>query len=127
MRFLKHLQRTSLLLHLVDIAPLDGITDPVVDAHAIVNELKKHDQTLYEKPRWLILNKIDMIENPEQVAADFVRDYGWDGPVFALSAINGNGCKPLTYAIMDHMDAMKKEAEKEAEKASHEPVTPIQT
>lgn len=128
-RFLKHLQRTSLLLHLVDIAPLDGITDPVVDAHAIVNELKKHDQELYEKPRWLILNKVDMVEDPEQVAADFVKKYDWDGPVFALSAINGNGCKPLTYAIMDHMDAVKLQQEEliaeEAEKASHEPVTPI--
>ncbi|MEE9332292.1 MAG: GTPase ObgE [Methylophilaceae bacterium] len=113
-RFLKHLQRTSLLLHLVDIAPLDGITDPLVEAKAIVNELKKHDQTLYEKPRWLVLNKMDMVEDPDQVAAAFVKDYDWDGPVFVISAINGNGCKALTYAIMDYLDEVKLQAEEEA-------------
>lgn len=122
-RFLKHLQRTSLLLHLVDIAPWDGVTDPLAEAKAIVNELKKHNETLYEKPRWLVLNKVDMIEDAEQVAADFVKDFGWDGPVFAISAINGNGCKALTYAIMDHMDAVRLQAEEKNEKASHEPVT----
>ncbi len=125
-RFLKHLQRTSLLLHLVDIAPLDGITNPLEEAEAIVNELKKHDQALYEKPRWLVLNKVDMVEDAEKVAADFVKNYGWDGPVFAISAINGKGCKALTYAIMDHMDKMRMQIKEEAEKASHEPVTPIQ-
>jgi GTPase len=106
-RFLKHLARTSLLLHLVDIAPLDGVTDPVEEARAIVNELKKHDETLYEKPRWLVLNKVDMVENPEQVLKEFVKDFDWDGPVFAISAINGNGCKPLIYAIMEHMEATR--------------------
>jgi GTPase len=106
-RFLKHLTRTSLLLHLVDVAPLDGVTDPVAEAKAIANELKKHDEMLYEKPRWLVLNKIDMVEDPEKVSADFVKAFNWDGPVFAISAINGNGCKQLTYAIMEHMDAMK--------------------
>ena len=106
-RFLKHLARTSLLLHLVDIAPLDGVTDPVAEAKAIVNELKKHDETLYEKPRWLVLNKVDMLENPEEVVKAFVKDFEWDGPVFAISAINGNGCKQLTYAIMEHMEALR--------------------
>lgn len=106
-RFLKHLARTSLLLHLVDIAPLDGVTDPVAEARAIVNELKKHDETLYEKPRWLVLNKVDMLENPDEVVKAFVKDFEWDGPVFAISAINGNGCKQLTYAIMEHMEAMR--------------------
>lgn len=110
-RFLKHLTRTSLLLHLVDLAPLDGVTDPVAEAKAIVNELKKHDEELYVKPRWLVLNKIDMVQDPEQVAADFVKAFDWDGPVFAISAINGNGCKQLTYAIMEHMEAMQLQQE----------------
>ena len=110
-RFLKHLTRTSLLLHLVDIAPLDGVTDPVAEAKAIVNELKKHDEELYVKPRWLVLNKIDMVQDPEQVAADFVKGFDWDGHVFAISAINGNGCKQLTYAIMEHMEAMQLQQE----------------
>ncbi|MDG1445127.1 MAG: GTPase ObgE [Methylophilaceae bacterium] len=123
-RFLKHLTRTSLLLHMVDLAPLDGVTDPVQEAEAIVNELRKHDEALYEKTRWLVLNKVDMLENPEQVAADFVKAFAWDGPVFAISAINGNGCKQLTYAIMEHMEAMQ--LQEEALKNSHEQITPTQ-
>ncbi|MDG1821014.1 MAG: GTPase ObgE [Methylophilaceae bacterium] len=123
-RFLKHLTRTSLLLHMVDLAPLDGVTDPVQEAEAIVNELRKHDEALYEKTRWLVLNKVDMLENPEQVAADFVKAFAWDGPVFAISAINGNGCKQLTYAIMEHMEAMQ--LQEEALKNSHEKITPTQ-
>ena len=120
-RFLKHLTRTSLLLHLVDIAPLDGMTDPVAEAKAIVNELKKHDEELFVKPRWLVLNKIDMVQDPEQVAADFVKGFDWDGPVFAISAINGNGCKQLTYAIMEHMEAMQ--LQQEEAKNSDEQIT----
>lgn len=123
-RFLKHLTRTSLLLHMVDLAPLDGVTDPVQEAEAIVNELRKHDEALYEKTRWLVLNKVDMLENPEQVAADFVKAFAWDGPVFAISAINGNGCKQLTYAIMEHMEAMQ--LQEEALKNSDEQITPTQ-
>jgi GTPase len=109
-QFLRHLQRTSLLLHLVDIAPFDESTDPVAEAKAIVNELKKYDEELYNKPRWLVLNKIDMIQDSADVVKKFVKDYGWKGRVFAISAINGMGCKELTYAIMDHLDEVKKEA-----------------
>ncbi len=123
-RFLKHLARTSLLLHLVDIAPLDGVTDPVAEARAIVNELKKHDETLYEKPRWLVLNKVDMLENPDEVVKAFVKDFEWDGPVFAISAINGNGCKQLTYAIMEHMEAMR--LREQGEEHQNEQVTTTQ-
>lgn len=107
-QFLRHLQRTSLLLHLVDIAPFDEAVDPVHDAKAIVEELKKYDQALYEKPRWLILNKIDMLENPQVVAEKFVKEYGWQGQVFAISAMTGLGCKELTYAIMAHIDEAKR-------------------
>ncbi|HEY0562068.1 MAG TPA: GTPase ObgE [Methylophilus sp.] len=103
-QFLRHLARTSLLLHLVDIAPFDEAVDPVAEAKAIVNELKKYDEALYNKPRWLVLNKIDMVEDAKTVAAEFVKAYGWEGRVFAISAISGIGCKELTYAIMDHLD-----------------------
>ena len=116
-QFLRHLQRTSLLLHLVDIAPFDDGVDPVQEAQAIVNELKKYDQELYEKPRWLVLNKIDMLEDSAQKVADFIKAYGWNGPVFAISAISGNGCKELTYAIMDHIEQVRAEREAEAEQA----------
>jgi len=109
-QFLRHLQRTSLLLHLVDIAPFDDATDPVAEAKAIVNELKKYDEDLYNKPRWLVLNKTDMLQDSSDVVKKFVKDYGWKGRVFAISAISGVGCKELTYAIMDHLDEVKKAA-----------------
>ena len=112
-QFLRHLARTSLLLHLVDIAPFDESVDPVAEAKAIVAELKKYDEDLYSKPRWLVLNKIDMVEDSKKVLADFVKKYGWKGPVFAISAINGVGCKELTYAVMEYLDAVKQEKEHE--------------
>ena len=109
-QFLRHLQRTSLLLHLVDVAPFDEDNDPVAEAKAIVNELKKYDEELYNKPRWLVLNKTDMLQDSATVVKKFVKDYGWKDRVFAISAINGMGCKELTYAIMDHLDEVKKAA-----------------
>jgi GTP-binding protein len=104
-QFLRHLQRTRLLLHLVDISPRWEAGDPVQDARAIVEELRKYDQQLYEKPRWLVLNKLDMVEETEReaVVARFVAEYGWQGPVFAISALDGSGCGGLTYAIMDYL------------------------
>jgi len=105
-RFLRHLARTRLLLHLVDIAPFDPEADPVHDARAIVEELRKYDEALYEKPRWLVLNKLDMVpenERDERVR-QFAQDYGWEGPIFAISALTAEGCKQLTYAIMEHLE-----------------------
>jgi GTP-binding protein len=116
-QFLRHLARTSLLLHLVDIAPFNEATDPVAEAKAIVNELKKYDEDLYNKPRWLVLNKIDMTQDTSAIVKKFVKDYGWKGPVFPISAINGMGCKELTYAIMDHLDEVKKVRQEESEKS----------
>ena len=72
-----------------------------------MEELRKYDEALYEKPRWLVLNKIDMLADSEQVVKQFVKDYGWKGRVFAISAISGIGCKELTYAIMQHIDENK--------------------
>ncbi|WP_324780662.1 Obg family GTPase CgtA [Thiobacillus sedimenti] len=111
-QFLRHLQRTRLLLHLVDISPRWEGGDPVREARAIVEELKKYDQALYEKPRWLVLNKLDMVDEAEReaVVAKFVADYGWDGPVFAISALDGTGCSALTYAVMDYLDTQARPA-----------------
>ncbi len=120
-QFLRHLSRTSLLLHLVDIAPFDEATDPVAEASAIVNELRKYDEELYNKPRWLVLNKIDMVQDTKQVVADFVKAYGWEGRVFAISAISGIGCKELTYAIMEHLEEARAAAQAASEN-NHEQV-----
>lgn len=106
-RFLRHLARTRLLLHIVDIAPFDEAVDPVREAKAIVEELKKYDEDLYGKPRWLVLNKVDMLpaDERERKRADFLHEFGWEGPSFTISALSGEGCKALTYAIMDYLDA----------------------
>ena len=108
-QFLRHLQRTHLLLHIVDLAPFDDGIDPVREAKAIVEELRKYDQALYEKPRWVVLNKLDLVPDDERPARikDFLKRYGWKGPSFVISALNGEGCKALTYAIMAHLDQAK--------------------
>jgi GTPase len=106
-RFLRHLQRTRLLLHVVDIAPQDGAVDPVADARAIVKELKRYDEALYAKPRWLVLNKLDLFPADERHAriAAFVKALRWKGPVFGVSAISGEGCRPLVHAVQAWLDA----------------------
>ncbi len=103
-QFLRHLARTRLLLHLVDLAPLYEGVDPVHEAHAILNELKKYDEALYNKPRWLVLNKLDLLEDRAEKVAAFLKAFGGDTRYFAISAINGEGCKELTYAIMEYLN-----------------------
>ena len=107
--FLRHLQRTHLLLHLVDFAPFDDTVDPVAQAKAIVGELKKYDQALYEKPRWLVLNKLDMVpvEEREKRVKDFVKRLKWKGPVFEISALTREGCEALTRAVYKHVASLK--------------------
>ena len=107
-QFLRPLARTRLLLHLVDIAPMHPETDPVREARAILNELKKYDEALYNKPRWLILNKVDLLEDREEKVAAFLREFGEHTRHFTISAINGEGCKELTYAIMAHLEEAAK-------------------
>ncbi|MDR0458629.1 MAG: GTPase ObgE [Burkholderiaceae bacterium] len=104
-QFLRHLARTRLLLHVVDLAPFDENADPVAQAQAIVAELKKYDPDLYAKPRWLVLNKIDMLDPQARAARvkDFVKRFKWKGPVFEISALTRAGCEPLTRAIYSHL------------------------
>ena len=106
-QFLRHLQRTRMLLHIVDIAPFDPDADPVRDAAAVVAELKRYDVALFEKLRWLVLNKIDLIPENERDARvrAFVKAYGWKGPVFAVAAVNGDGCRALVFKIQEWLDA----------------------
>ena len=108
-QFLRHLQRTRLLLHVVDLAPFDEAVDPVAQAKAIVGELKKYDAGLYEKPRWLVLNKLDMVPSEERAARvkDFVKRFKWKGPVFEISALTREGCEPLVQSIFQHVHAQQ--------------------
>jgi GTP-binding protein len=106
-QFLRHLQRTRLLLHIIDVAPFDAAVDPVQQAKAIVAELKKYDPALHAKPRWLVLNKLDMVPAEERAArvADIVRRLKWKGPVFEVSALAREGLQPLLHAIYDYVHA----------------------
>ena len=111
-QFLRHLQRTRLLLHVVDLAPHEGDADPVAGARAVVRELERYDRGLYEKPRWLVLNKIDLIDEAERDArvAAFVKAYRWKGPAFAVAAISGEGCRDLVYAVQRWLETHPAEA-----------------
>ena len=108
-QFLRHLQRTRLLLHLVDVAPFDENADPANDARAIVEELRKYDESLFRKPRWLVLNKVDLIpaEDREKRIRTFLSAYtrlvSEPEKTFIISALTGEGGRELTFAIMDHL------------------------
>ena len=103
-QFLRHLERTKILLHIIDIAPMDGGTDPIDEAKKIINELKKYSDVLFDKPRWIILNKIDLDENFEQLKNKIVQGLNWHEKVFCISALSGRGCKEVTYEIMNYME-----------------------
>jgi GTP-binding protein len=107
--FLRHLQRTRLLLHMIDFAPFDETVDPVAQAKAIVGELKKYDKALYDKPRWLVLNKLDMVPAEEREARvkDFIKRFKYKGPVFEISALTREGCEPLIKTIFQHIKAQQ--------------------
>ena len=104
-QFLKHLARTRLLLHLVDVAPADG-SDPVEGARKIVAELEKYSAELAARKRWLVLNKIDLLpeEEREERLAAIVEGLGWEGQVFAISAATGEGTEHLVRRIMDYLE-----------------------
>ena len=90
-----------------------------------MNELRKYDESLYEKPRWLVLNKVDLLDKREEKIAAFFKEFGKDTPHFVISAINGDGCKELTYAIMKYLDEVAAQeaanAPQPAVKATAEP------
>lgn len=104
-QFLKHLARTKLLLHLIDVAPLDG-SDPVRSAQAIIHELAKFSPELAAKERWLVLNKLDLIpeEQREQHCQQIIKALNWDKPVYKIAAISNTGTQELCYALMDYID-----------------------
>lgn len=126
-RFLKHLARTRFLLHLVDISPLDG-TDPVESVQAIALELKKFSPGLAALPRWLVINKIDLVlpEEREEICQDIIRRLDWQGPVFQTSGLTSEGAMQVCYRLMEAIEAQRaleaedpEVAEAEAEKRRH--------
>ncbi|MDD5274908.1 MAG: GTPase ObgE [Methylovulum sp.] len=110
MQFLKHLSRTGLLLHLIDVMPYGGMESPVESAQKIIHEVEKWSGELADKPRWLVLNKTDRLP-PEEVDTHcqaIVDELGWDAPVFKIAAINGAGTKELMYAIMNFLEQQRR-------------------
>nr|CRY94782.1 hypothetical protein [uncultured prokaryote] len=106
--FLRHLSRTKLLLHIIDMAPFDPDVDPIEEAKALVEELRKYDETLYEKPRWVVINKIDLVAEEEQdERIDAVIDglnLTTDDRIFVISAATREGCEELISAIAQYVD-----------------------
>ena len=127
-RFLRHLSRTGLLLHVVDLAPFDEDVNPAAEALALAEELRKYDEALYDKPRWFVLNKLDVVPEEERAerVADFLKAVGWNHPtpddefefdvetprVFEISAVNRQGTADLMYAIHRYIQRKKELAAK---------------
>lgn len=111
-RFLKHLQRTGLLLHLVDIAPIDPAVNPADEVRAIARELENFAADLAAKPRWLVINKIDLLRPDDLAAARkaLLDELQWEGPVYEVSAATGAGTEALGQAVMQALEQLKQEA-----------------
>lgn len=122
-RFLKHLQRTRVLLHLVDIAPPDPEADPVQDARSIIRELKKFSPELAAKERWLVLNKLDLLppEVAEQRCKDIVRRLRWKGPVYRISGLAHRGTEALCQALMSRLEDLQREQQEQASPPEQSP------
>ena len=111
-RFLKHLARTRLLLHVVEIESADPDADPATQVRTIAKELKKYDAELAKQPRWLVINKIDLIpeEEREARAKAIVRKLRWKGPWFTVSAATGEGCREVCLKVQQFLDELRQQA-----------------
>ncbi len=109
LQFLKHLSRTGLLLHMVDVAPYESMDTPVEAARKIIDELRQWSDELVNKPRWLVLNKVDRLpeDERESVCQDIADELDWSGQIFKISALTGDGTKELMFAIMDFLEQQK--------------------
>ena len=105
-QFLRHLQRTRLLLHIIDVSPEEGADPPMLSARKILSELQRYDDTLYRKPRWLVLNKLDLVadENRNALRDEIVDGLEWRGPVYLISAIAHDGVDELCNDIMNFLE-----------------------
>ncbi len=111
LQFLKHLLRTGLLLHVIDVEPYESAESPVQAARKIIHEVEKWSDELAAKPRWLVLNKIDRLpaDEVDQRCQAIVDELEWTGPVFKIAAINGDGTRELMFAIMNFLEQQRRE------------------
>lgn len=109
--FLRHLSRTSLLLHIIDCAPLDESVDPIAQAKALVEELAKYDPALAAKPRWVVLNKMDLVpeEQREELLARYASELGAERRIFTMSAATREGIRELVNAVAEEVDRHRAE------------------
>jgi GTP-binding protein len=117
LQFLKHISRTRLLLHLVDVAPFDENIDPVEEIRTIEREMVNFSPELADYERWLVLNKIDLlaIEERDSRCDEIIKKLNWQGPVFKISAMNKLGTKDLCYKIMEYIEEKRESLEKSTE------------
>lgn len=116
-QFLKHISRTRLLLHIVDVAPFDE-SDPVESYKTIENELKKYSDTLAEYERWLVLNKLDLVDKDIDVdehCQKIIDGIGWQGPIYKISALQKEGTKKICFDIMDYIESKREQLKEEAD------------
>ena len=120
-RFLKHLVRTRILLHLVDMAPFDG-ADPAVQAQVIIDELNRFSPELAKRERWLVLNKLDLLPTDERDSrcAQVIEALNWHGPVFKVSAISKQGTEDVCLKVMDFLEHRKQQLEENPQLAEVE-------
>jgi GTP-binding protein len=122
-RFLKHLARTRLLLHVIDMAPMDPDRDPARDAHKLVRELEKYSESLAQRERWLVLNKLDLLETSraEEHCLRLLKALHWEGPSFRICALTGEGTQSLCTSIMTHLEERTAEGTTLESRAGSEP------
>ncbi len=127
LQFLKHLDRTRLLLHLVDIAPMDESAEPAQEVRKIAAELEKYSPELAERDRWLVLNKVDLLDADEVESRKgrLLAELSWDGPVYTISAVTGEGTDELVYKLMDHLEELKQVTEVVEDDVDDEPWDPL--
>jgi GTP-binding protein len=115
-QFLKHLQRTRVLLHLVDLAPVDAAEDPVASVRLLESEMARFDPELLEKPRWLVFNKADLLppDEAEERARGIVATLGWQGPWCVISAATQAGTRQLAQKVMSELEQLAAESEAQA-------------
>jgi len=121
-QFLKHLSRTRLLLHLLDVTPQEGVNDPIGDFHRIEKELAKYSDSLASRPRWLVLNKIDTLleEEREEHCRAIVEQLKWEGPLFTISAVNRDGTRELSFKLMEYLESLEPEVVKPGDESDPE-------